>query len=838
MSLAAKSLVQASSPRTRAITPRVFSHDDGPENGMFFGGIGTPCVGRDLDGRFARWHLEPGAHVRFPVEEAGLMLAWRDSSGDGHFPLDARALGLAGHPEPDGGYAAASAKAGVESPLSSAIDFAPVPGLTRHVSVLFPFMYEEYSAPGLPFTLVLEIFSPLAPGDETAASLPVTFFDAHIKAKPGATDLRVGVCFTWPNFLGWRGGWVSACDRGGLPWPGQYSAGNTCLPDDFPGSGLGWSGTAALQTRHSSRPVRAPLEGQCLIFAAQKAAPGRAGAVTAEFSSEACFKAGQNRIGRPAHEQEHTLAWARTAFARDLALPRSGLSWTAHWDEALGSAVASTVSLGDGESADLSFGLVMDCPLTGFGKGRMWESAYTARFGASGRNAAKISAHALQNHDSWLETLHAWQINHMERLAPRLGAAVAAAMLNELFFLNGGGSAWVSKARPDSDIPSPVLGNGAHFGIPEGMDIGYHYYNTLDLLVYAFASVTAHWPGLAGSVFADFLKTVDMETPQNRMIYREGEMRRLLAAGKLPHDLGAAPEDPWHDLNGYQMRDDSNAWLDHNPTFIISYFLHCRLTGVKPGPGEWANLKRAWYFMLSQSKESKGINGLPLHKAFGDSTWDNIGLKGVCAHSGSAVLAANAAMAALAGEFGEAALAREALEYLDAARGEFDARLWTGEYYRACDAGRYNACLMPDSLVWLMYAELAGLPAILPQERVRAHLGAAHRYAYKRHGFHGPLLICEPERASFPPDGGDIGLQVNEVLVGAAWAFTAHAYHAGLHKEALEMAADMAGYLQRDSTLQFRSPAAWDRDGRFRAPYNMRPLAIWLLALAAGNTEK
>src|SRR6266700_2257175 len=36
--------------------------DDGPVQGLPLGGLGTGSIGRDHDGRFARWHLVPGAH--------------------------------------------------------------------------------------------------------------------------------------------------------------------------------------------------------------------------------------------------------------------------------------------------------------------------------------------------------------------------------------------------------------------------------------------------------------------------------------------------------------------------------------------------------------------------------------------------------------------------------------------------------------------------------------------------------------------------------------------------------------------------------------------------------
>ncbi|MDL2271477.1 non-lysosomal glucosylceramidase [Desulfovibrio sp. OttesenSCG-928-I05] len=810
---------------------RTYSHDDGPFSGLFLGGVGTPSFGRDMDGAFRRWHLEPGVHIRHAMEEAGFLVAWEHNGEKGCFPLDVRAIGGSLSPE----SAAAAALADAEKPLTSACACAPVPGMTRRACALWPFLYEVYDAPSLPFSLVLESFSPLLQSGD-ALRLPLAFFAVHFLAKAGSGPVNAGVCFSWPNLLGWRAAPQSSYDRGGMPWPAQYSAGNSCaavpLPMPSSVSDEPWRGRAALQTRRTVGSASAPLEGEALVFAASRDEGW-------QFSEESCVKAGQNRIGRPPARQEHTLAWAREHFARTLTLPGSGASWEAHWDESLASLLSASRTLAGGEYASLLFGLAMDCPFTAFGKGRLWKNRYTREFGTGGNDAQGLARHALEHFDDWRDTLAREAEVHYERYAPALGDRVAGALRNELYFLNGGGSAWVDAQAdahpPAAPVAAPVLGDGEHFAFLEGFDIGYFYYNTLDLWVYAFSALSVNFPELADSVFRDYLKTIPLTLPAQRVIYRDAAFAPLLVPGKLPHDLGAAPEDPWHDLNGYQMRDDSNAWLDHNPTFIISYFLHCRLTGKTPPPHDWAALKEAFAFMRAQAEGEKGVHGLPLHRAFGDSTWDNIGLKGVCAHSGSAVLAASAAMAAWAEDFGETEYAAAITAMLPQAVACFESRLWNGEYYRACDEGRYAACIMPDSLMWLMYAEQAGLPPLLPQERVRSHIRAAHAYAYKRHGFHGPLLICEPDNGSFPPDGGDIGLQVNEVILGAAWAAVAHAYHVGLPELGREMAEDMSGYLHGRAGLLGRSPAAWDSRGFFRAPLNMRPLAIWLLSLTAGG---
>jgi non-lysosomal glucosylceramidase len=92
------------------------------------------------------------------------------------------------------------------------------------------------------------------------------------------------------------------------------------------------------------------------------------------------------------------------------------------------------------------------------------------------------------------------------------------------------------------------------------------------------------------------------------------------------------------------------------------------------------------------------------------------------------------------------------------------------------------------------------------------------------------LLVSEPGRQHYERDGGQ-ELQVNEVLAGAAWMYVAMLYGYGLEREGGEVARVLRNMLYGGTGLQFRTPAAWNRDGQYRAPLNMRPLAVWLLAI-------
>ncbi|HIZ35665.1 MAG TPA: glycoside hydrolase family 116 protein, partial [Candidatus Ruania gallistercoris] len=212
----------------------------------------------------------------------------------------------------------------------------------------------------------------------------------------------------------------------------------------------------------------------------------------------------------------------------------------------------------------------------------------------------------------------------------------------------------------------------------------------------------------------------------------------------------------------------------------------------------------------------------------GDSTWDNLALRGHSSYATSLLTGMWAVAAAEAQRRGQDATALVARR--ERAQGVLES-LWTGEHYRAASAGKYTEAIMPDSIWGLFYAELCGARTV-PPERIRAHLRAGYEICYRGYadGQVGPLLIGERGRTGrYEQDGGE-ELQVNEVLVGSAWMFTAMLRHFGLHAEAGEVAGSLHRTLYAGTGLQFRTPAAVAAEGLFRAPLNLRPLAIWWLA--------
>jgi hypothetical protein len=233
------------------------------------------------------------------------------------------------------------------------------------------------------------------------------------------------------------------------------------------------------------------------------------------------FKADQNALGRPDAQQRFTRAYVVDAFRRGENWEGYDVAWSAHWHEPLMSAVAGhrTVT----EPARLSFAVAFDVPVVRFGMGRRWLRRYTREHGAAGNRSDALAGLALDLREEWLGRIDAWHSAIIDRAAT-LGAPPGA-LVNELGFLTAGGTAWLD--RPLEPVHTPFRGTG-HFGLLEGFDSGYYYYNTLDLWLYAFPALTLTFPALAEQVFRDYLTLTPMSGPVRSSPYaaRAGLLRR------------------------------------------------------------------------------------------------------------------------------------------------------------------------------------------------------------------------------------------------------------------------------------------------------------------------
>lgn len=809
--LAADVGFHAAGPPPAAFTARAGSHDDGPGHGMFLGPIGGPAFSRDLTGRFSRWHLQPGAHVVQDVDSAFLAVHWRDRDGD-HLERLTSDFG------------------GTERGRSDSADSDPA---GRHeTAVLFPLSHERFSSPRTPFVAWLTAFSPVVPGDEASSSAPVVVFDVRIEAVGDAILPAVDVVMFWPNLNGWQASSVSSTDRSDVAWPGHHHAGNvnSSVPAPAPARAP-VPGELVLQSRQQPVPLDRDVDGDvCLSVSADGAA----------FSRQVQFTTRRNATGVAEADQAFTMGAVLHAFATTgrLGTTPDG-SWPAHWHEPLGSAVAAHHPPGARE-ARTRFVVAFDWPYVRFGQGRCWRrhsgavadgvTADAVPAGVAPCVESAVQAHQRAEH--WLADIDAWHARTLADLRRRgWPDQVAGCVVNELGLVTALGTAWVD-GTPEGHEPAGggLLPGSEHLGLLEGFDEGYFYYDTSDLWHYAFPAVSLAWPRLSQVVFRDLLDALAGEVSDVRPVYRVGEERPVLLRRKLPHDLGSAAEDPFVAVNGYVMRDDPNRWRDANPAFVLATLLHHRLTHLALDDGTWRTLQEA--AALTREQDAAGV-GVPRHDEFGDSTWDNLALRGWSTSTAALCAGMWAALAQESRRRGQDARAYD--ELAAGAVGVLD-QLWNGTFFAAATQGKYTGAVMPDAVLGLFWADLLDAPTGVPRERVTSHLRAAHRLAHTAYGDGrvGPLLVAEEGVERHEGDGGD-ELQVNEVILGSGWLVAAMLMHYDLAHEARDVAGSLRDVLYDGTGLQFRTPAAVDASGRFRAPLNMRPLAAWWLAVVAGR---
>ncbi len=785
--------------------PKPGSHDDGPGGGPFYGGIGAPAFSRSLTGSFNRWHLQPGYHACRDIRSAALLLWWHEQETE----PECRVLSLHG--------------LGVKG-------IHPWKPQEMETTVLFPFTIEHYAAEDLPVEVLVRFFSPVVAKDLVASSLPVVYIDVEIHNRT-ETELEASVALFWPNQLGWRQPLDASEHMTVCSWPARGNYGNINLPI------AGDRSKGVVQTRNPQLSVKRDLEGEVLVLTYSH----RSGQNQMHITREITFKTEPNGTGGEPESQAFTFPWAAASFSKNGDLPETEESFPARCHEGIGSAVAQRIQLAPQCQEKLHFMLVHDLPKVEFGGGRVWDRAYCEHFGEDGHNSVRIGSFAIEHKADWLQYIKNWQEEILKLLdKERIRTQqISTVLINDLYFLVAGGTAWVS-ATTDYKIR---LKNKSHFALLEGFDTGYYYYNTFDLWVYAFPALLAGWPSLAESVFTDYLRTVDLYDDSTRIIYRQAEQRPVLKPGKIPHDIGSAMEDPWHDLNAYSWRDDPNMWRDHNPAFITSFYFFRKCTGKRITKAEWLVLERALQFMLLQDSDG---DGLPEHREFGDSTWDALCISGIGAYSGALAIAALASMVRITADFDTEKAAAYNRMLVDAVTA-FQHELWNGRYFRNSSRGKYKDAIQADALFGLYLADLAGLRqefelgtlgAYIPLDRIRSHLRTVYEYNFLGYekGRVGPLLITNPELTEYSRDGGE-DLQLGEVIVGSAWAYAAMLDYYGLKNEASEVEFSLAKTLYRDSGLQFRTPAAWDGKGFFRAPLNMRPLASWFFILRQNREQ-
>jgi len=727
--------------------------DAGPDAGVPIGGLGAGTMTRGVNGGFTRWTLKAGQLFCFEQPENGFAL-WHEGHG-------ARAL----RPNVPSGWTA--------DPKGDQ-------------AALFPKAWHSYRSGGL--TLVIEQMSPVVPELGDDCDLPVGVFRAHF-TNAGSSQERCAVMLSFNNLCGWFTSFNGAGQPGGVA--GQH---NSLVFAD---------GCAAVAMDQETAGTLDEGQGQMALAAAQ--APGL------EITGCAAFDP----------VREGAAFWSR--FAQDGTAEAPGESWTSGGGfsefaaAAPCGALSARLTLAPGESRTVDFALAWDFPVIRFGQGRRHLRHYTARWGATGRNAVDLAAHALGQADHWSAAIDRFHEDQAEQLD--LPPASTALAINELYFLTDGLTVWTA---PDAT-------GREHFGLIECPD--YPLYGTLDLWVYASAAVAHLFPELAATVTRAYAAETARADEEMRFHLRSSQRFSRQRPGMLPHDLGAPNADPFHKTNDYAYQ-DSGGWKDLNAMFVLCAWRDTRRDEA---------LAAGYHPVVSQAIDALARfdsdgDGMIENDGTPDQTFDNIPMTGISAYCGGLWLAALRAAARIAALAGDEDRTRSWRALSARAEPAFEAALWTGDIFRLDSAGRFSDAILAEQLYGAATARMLGLGDTVDPDKAKRALETVYRANFIEAGKgRGLVAVASPVHDSslYAPKGEE-GLQWDEILTGFNYSFAAALRAYGMEEQCRTLLEALARELGEERGLHFRTPAALAPDRPdVRAQMNMRPLGIWALAEAA-----
>ncbi len=642
----------------------------------------------------------------------------------------------------------------------------PVGAGTYHA--VFPRAWTTFEPPVLPIRLGVEQLSPVIAGNEDDASLPVGHFTWRIENPTGRT-LRVGLMLTWQNVLASPPGEPARAGGRNEAVDGAVVGVTFRGPEDGPT----WS------------------RGELTIAVARDAG--------VDASARARLDA-----------RDDVDAW--TDFATDARLNPVSDERPSGPGEAIAGAVAGTVTVDPGATAEIRFAIAWDLPLVEFGSGRRWRKRYTRFWGATGERSVDLAAYTFARAAEWRAAIEAW---HAPVLAdPTLPAWYRAALFNELYFLVDGGTFW-----DDGEVDGPPPEDGVgRFGLLECVD--YPFYDTVDVNASASAALLALWPRLERSVVRSIADAIDVDDPSLVEIEATGAVRPRKLPGVVPHDVGGPADDPFHRPNWYRFQ-DVGGWKDLGPKWVLQLWRDARATGdVALLEEQWPRVRRVLDAIAAFDVDG---DGLPDHDA-ADQTYDTWPMRGPSSYGGSLWLAALRAAEEIGRALGDEDAAGGFRRSFERARRSFEGRLWRGDCYAFDDGhGPSSDSIMADQLAGQWYADVGGLGDLVAPDRIRRTLRTIHEWNVVRYG-DGLRGAVNGMRRDGRVDA--TSEQSAEVWVGTTYALAAFMLGRGLEAEAWETAAGAARVVWEHG-FWFRTPEAYDAAGNFRASLYLRPLAIW-----------
>lgn len=740
--------------------------------GVPLGGIGGGSITRGWQGDFRRWALRPGIyHHQVAYADQFSLFVQRENQ-----PAQAQVL-YPKHPE---GNQLQSWKWEMNPACA-----------TYHA--LFPRAWTIYEEPLPGIRLTCRQISPVIANNYKESSYPVAVFHWKVE-NTGQGSARIGLLFTFQNGTG---------DKEDL----QGGHHNERFQFDRMGGNI--TGVSLHHRYYQKRSYpnqtspdqRKVFEDPLTFSMAALAVPG------VDISFQTRFDSSD---GRQIWEDFSHLGKLRNI--NDKTPSTMG--------EAIGAGLAGTLTLDEGQTAEIVFSLAWDMPIVHSGHGSAYRRRYTLFYGSHGDAAPALARDALLEFKNWERMIEKWQAPILED--ERLPDWFKMALCNELYYISDGGTLW---AYPTSQKHISAYSDMGHFAYLEGHE--YRMYNTYDVHFYASFALAMNWPKLELSLQRDVAVATMAEYPDKVKMVYDGKMGRRKVRGMVPHDLGWPDEDVWVLVNGYFLH-DVNEWKDLNSKFVLQVYRDYILTRDKKFVKEcWPALETAIHKLSLFDHDQDGLienSGLP------DQTYDTWRVSGPSAYTGGLWLACLLAGAEMAGVAGKKGLAEKYRIWFRRGQAAYESKLWNGKYYNY-DSSRswHHDSIMTDMLAGQWYARACNLPPIIKS----THIQPALKTIYKHNvmGFqNGHMGAVNGMR----PDGkvDCSNMQSREVWVGTSYALAANLLQEGLDMECWQTARGVVETTYEKKGYWFQTPEAWDEDGNFRSLAYMRPLSIWAILWA------
>ena len=752
--------------------------DDGYWQGAPVGGLGSGSFSRTYRGDFSRWHLKAGVH-KYETVYANQFAIYEKSEGASEGI--AQAL-LADHPK--------SHELGAwkwDYPVSAGNYYS-----------LYPKSWYDYRCDKFPAHVMLEQFSPVLPDNYRESSYPVAVYRWHAD-NPTDKPVTVSIMLSWSNMLGW------------LLYPsrdfnGKQNSGNF---NRFVATPAGNAGTvkAVLFDRIRPGEVQNDWDGQFAIATLES--PG------VEVTYQTTYIA----------DRDGAEVWK--PFSKDGRLANDDFRWTSS-GEPLAGAIAVRFTLKPGERRVIPMVVSWDLPIVEFGTGRKWYRHYTDFFGTSGTNALKIAAEGLNKAAAWSDALDAWQAPYInDNSKPEW---YRSALFNELYILADGGSFW---GRPVGSPP----GSDESFSFMECYD--YPYYSTLDVRFYGSMPLVKFWPELDKREMRTFAETVMRNEPE-KLIWQWKSLqehkpvfRTRKSKGAVPHDLGAPQEDPIYKVNQFSWQ-NTDDWKDLNTKFVLMVYRDYVLTGRKDTKflrDTWPSVQLAIEYLRKYDRNGDGV---PENDGFPDQTYDTWVVRGESAYCGGLWLGALRAAEEIATVLNDSTAQTKYHDLFAQSQASYIKKLWNGEYFRYDTGSEYRDNIQADQLAGQWYAQMTGLGDLVPMDMQRKTLKKIYDFNVMKFG--------KGEMGAVNGIGADGKIiqndneQVREVWTGTTFSVAALMLADGLKDEGYHTAWGVYHVVYETQGYWFRTPEAYEMNGKYRASMYMRPAAIWAMEMTGSSS--